>query len=58
MDKDKEMPKAAFYSRFSEVLGRSTCLWVNGGLRRKSFAVRVRKIVYGRKHGLKILLGH
>ena len=58
MGKDKEMPKAAFHSRFSEVLGGRMCLWVNGGLRRKSLAVRVRKVTYGRKHGVKILLGH
>ena len=33
-------------------------LWVSGDPSRKSFAVRVIKTVFCKKHGMKILLGH
>lgn len=58
MSEDQGKPNASFHFRFSEILGRSMALWVNGGLSRKSFAVWVRGTVYGRKHDTKILLGH
>lgn len=58
MSEDQGNPNAAFHFRFIEILGRSMALWVNGGLSRKSFAVWVRRTVYSRKHGTKILLGH
>ena len=59
MGKEQKRPNAVFHSRFSRMLGKKNmALWVNGGLCRKSFAIWVRWIVYGRKHGTKILLGH